>query len=167
MSTDTHDWAVEESQEPAPPEYEPGTEPTLPEYDPGTEPLPEYARRPSGLESILQVRRNSTATLSHDDVTWDLESWHRYAEIYPPSKKPWDERDANEKYFAVSSLFLGIELGKEDVIAYFMENGMVTPNTKRENETPLLRAVTKKQVGVVKQLLDLGADKDAFGSAVS
>ncbi|OBT68695.1 hypothetical protein VE03_01823 [Pseudogymnoascus sp. 23342-1-I1] len=155
----------EESQEPGPPEYEPGTELTPPEYELGTEPLPEYVRELSGLESILHTRIDSNATLSHDDITWDLETWRQYIEIYPPPTKPWEERDANENTFAVSSLFLGIDLGKEDVIAFLIENGIVTPNTKRAEETPLLRAVTKKNVRVVKQLLDLGADKDGLGSA--
>lgn len=168
MSTDTHHVVVEESQEPAPPEYVPGPEPTLPEYDPGTEHLPGYFRELSGLERILQARRHSNATtLSRDDATWDIESWRQYLEIYPSPTKPWDERDAQENSFAVSSLFFGIDFGKEEVIAFLIENGIVTPNTKREGETPLLRAVTKKNIRMVKHLLDLGADKDAFGAAVS
>lgn len=167
MSTDAHYEVAEESQQPAPPEYDPGTEPTPPEYEPGTEPLPGYVRELCGLESILDARRNSSATLSRDDITWDLETWRQYTEIYPPSTKPWDERDAKENTFAISSLFLGIDLGKEDVIAYLIANDIVTPNTKRAEETPLLRAVSKKNVRVVKQLLDLGADKDELGSAVS
>ncbi|KFY90718.1 hypothetical protein V500_05007 [Pseudogymnoascus sp. VKM F-4518 (FW-2643)] len=165
MSTDKHHEVAEESQEPAPPEYDPGTEPTPPEYEPGTESLPGYVRELSGLQSILHVRRNSSATLSRDDITWDLETWRQYTEIYPSSTKPWDERDAKENTFAISSLFLGIDLGKEDVIAYLIANDIVTPNTKRAEETPLLRAVSKKNVRVVKQLLDLGADKDELGSA--
>lgn len=167
MSSDTNNVVVEEPQEPVPPEYEPGTEPTLPEYDPGTEPLPEYHGELSGLESILHARMDGTAPLSHDDITWDLETWRQYAQIYPPSTKSWDERDATENLFAVSSLFLGINLGKDDVIAFLIENGFVTPNTKLAEETPLLRAVAKTNVRVVKQLLDLGAEKDALGSAVS
>lgn len=166
-SSDTHQVAVLESHEPGPPEYEQGTEPTPPEYEPGIEPLPEYAREISGLEGILHARRNSNTTLCRDDITWDLGTWRQYTEIYPPSTKPWDERDAKENAFAVSSLFLGIDLGKEEVIAFLIENGIVTPNTKLAGETPLLRAVTNKNVRVVKQLLDLGVDKDALGAAVS
>ncbi|KFY98267.1 hypothetical protein V498_01532 [Pseudogymnoascus sp. VKM F-4517 (FW-2822)] len=165
MSNDTHRGVVEESQEPGPPEYEPGTEPSPPDYEPGTESLPGYVRELSGLEGILHARRNSSATLSRDDVTWDVDTWRQYIEIYPPSTKPWDERDANENAFAILTLFLGIDLGKEDVIAFLIENNIVTPNTKRAEETPLLRAVTKKNVRVVKQLLNLGADKDGLGSA--
>ncbi|KFX86934.1 hypothetical protein V490_08705 [Pseudogymnoascus sp. VKM F-3557] len=166
MDADTNHAVVEESQEPAPPEYEPGTEPTPPEYDLGTERLPGYFRELSGLERILQARRHSNAaTLSRDDATWDIESWRQYLEIYPPPTKPWDERDAQENFFAESSLFFGIDFGKEEVISFLIENGIVTPNTKRDGETPLLRAVTKKNVQMVKYLLDLGADKDALGSA--
>ncbi|KFY26673.1 hypothetical protein V493_03944 [Pseudogymnoascus sp. VKM F-4281 (FW-2241)] len=164
-SSDTHQVAVEESQEPGPPEYEQGSEPTPPEYEHGTEPLPEYAREISGLEGILHARRNSNATLCRDDITWDLGTWREYTEIYPPSTKPWDERDSKENAFAVSSLFLGIDLGKEEVIAFLIESDIVTPNTKLAGETPLLRAVTNKNIRVVKQLLDLGVDKDALGAA--
>lgn len=167
MSSDTDHGVVEESQEPSPPEYEPGTEPTPPEYDPGTEALPGYFREISGLESIILARRNSTAPLSRDDITWDLETWRQYVQIYPPSTKSWDERDAKENAFVASSLFMGINLGKDDVIAFLIENGIVTPNTKMAEETPLLRAVAKTNVRVVKQLLDLGAEKDALGSVVS
>lgn len=169
MSSDTHRGVVEESQEPRPPKYDPGTEPepSPPDYEPGTEALPGYVRERSGLESILHARRNSSATLSRDHITWDLDTWRQYIEIYPPSTKPWDERDANENAFAVSTLFLGIDLGKADVIAFLIENNIVTPNTKRAAEAPLLRAVTKKDPRVVQRLLNLGADKDGLGSAVS
>ncbi|OBT87720.1 hypothetical protein VE02_04080 [Pseudogymnoascus sp. 03VT05] len=165
QNDDTDNGVVEESQEPAPPEYEPGIEPTPPEYDPRTEPLPEYSGELSGLESILHARRNSNATLSRDDRTWDLETWRQYVQIYPRSTKSWDERDAKENAFAASSLFLGINLGKDDVIAFLIENGIDTPNTKLAEETPLLRAVAKTNVRVVKQLLGLGAEKDAISSA--
>lgn len=167
MNSDTHHRLGEESQEPAPPEYDPVSEPTPPEYDLGTEPLPVYDQELSGLESIIRARRNNGPILSHDDVTWNIDTWRQYTEIYPPSTKPWDERDANENLFAVSNLFLAIDLGKEDVVSFLFENDIATPNTKRDAETPLLRAVTKKNVRMVKQLLDLGADKDALGSAVS
>ncbi|ELR01917.1 hypothetical protein VC83_04173 [Pseudogymnoascus destructans] len=128
MSSDTDNRVVEESQEPSPPEYEPGTERTPPEYDLGTEQLPGYFGELSGLESILQARRNSSATLSRDDITWDLETWRQYAQIYPPSTKSWEERDAKENAFAVSSFFMGINLGKDDVIAFLIENGIVMPS---------------------------------------
>ncbi|KFZ06295.1 hypothetical protein V501_07575 [Pseudogymnoascus sp. VKM F-4519 (FW-2642)] len=164
MSSDTNHGVAEESQEPSPPEYEPGTDPTPPEYDPGTEHLPGYFREISGLESIILARRNSTAPLSRDDITWDLETWRQYIQIYPPSTKSWDERDVKENAFVASSLFMGINLGKDDVIAFLIENGIVTPNTKLAEETPLLRAVAKTNVRIVKQLLDLGAEKDALGS---
>lgn len=166
MNSDTHHRLGEESQGPAPPHYDPVPEPTPPEYDLGTEPLPVYVQELSGLESIIRARRNNSTILSCDDVTWNIETWRRYTEIYPSSTKPWDERDAKENSFAVSSLFLAIDLGKEDVVSFLIENDIITPNTKRDVETPLLRAVTKKNVRMVKQLLDLGADKDALGSAV-
>jgi ankyrin repeat protein len=66
----------------------------------------------------------------------------------------------------LSSLFLAIDHGDVDIVAFLIENDIITPNTKRLDETPLLRAVTRKNVALVQRLLDLGADKEAFGCAV-
>jgi hypothetical protein len=171
LGSDKHHPVVEESQEPAPPGYEPGPSAT---HD-RAEPPPAYTEgEPSDPQRIQQARRNR-ATSRHHEI-WDLETWRQYIEIYPPSKKPWDERDAKEKFHAASSLFSAIAQGKEDVIAFLIENDIVTPNTKRvgglmfgeeTEDTPLLQAIIKKNVRVVQQLLDLGADKDVLGSAVS
>ena len=156
---------AEESQEPAPPRYEAG-----PSANPDeVEPLPEYSRaQPRGPQEIMQDRMNRG---HHPQRTWDLEEWRQYIQLHPPSKKPWDERNANENFQAVSSLYLAIDQGKEDAVALLIENDIVTPNTKLgwlcDEETPLLRAVTKKHIRVVQALLDLGADKEAFGCAVS
>jgi ankyrin repeat protein len=115
--------------------------------------------------SLRSNRENSCDHPLHR--TWDLEAWRQYFQAHPPSKKPWDERDANENFHSVSSLYQAIDQGKEDIVAFLIENNIVTPNTESFFETPLLRAVTKKNVMVAKTLLDLGAEKDAFGCAVS
>jgi hypothetical protein len=157
---------AEEEQEPAPPGYEAGPSATHDEI----EPLPEYTiTQPRGPREIIQYRRNRdnhqhSCGLPHGT---DLEAWREYVQLHPPSKKPWDERDANENFHAVASFYLAIDQGEEDLVAFLIGNDIVTPNTKLVEETPLLRAVTKKQVRVVQTLLDLGADKDAFGCAVS
>jgi hypothetical protein len=158
---------VGESQVPTPPEYEPATD-HLPGYEHDAEPVPLYVEAElSNLERMVLARQDSGA--SPPQNISDLETWRQYLEIYPPSTTPWEERDANENAIAESSLFASIDMGNEDMIVFLMENDIVTPNTKLTSteETPLLRAVTQKNVLVVKQLLDLGAEKDAFGSVVS
>jgi hypothetical protein len=166
MGNDKDHSMAEEVQEPAPPGYEVGPSATHDEV----EPLPEYTRtQPRGPQEIIQYRRNRNnrqLSCGHQHGT-DLEAWREYVRLHPPSKKPWDARDSNENFHAVSSLYLAIDQGKGDLVAFLIENDIVTPNTKSVEETPLLRAVTKKQVRVVQTLLDLGADKDAFGCAVS
>jgi hypothetical protein len=166
MSNDKDHSMAEEVQEPAPPGYEAG--PSAPHDE--VEPLPEYTRTQSrGPREIMQFRRNRdncrhSCGYLHGT---DLEAWREYTQLHPPSKKPWDERDANGNFHAVSSLYLAIDEGKEDLVAFLIGNDIVTANTKSVEETPLLRAVTKKQVRVVQTLLDLGAEKDALGCAVS
>jgi hypothetical protein len=172
MSSDKHQLVVEESQEHAPPGYEPGSSAT---HGSAAAP-PSYTEgEPYGPRRIQQARR-SLESLHHDlyhDESGDLETWGQYPEICSPSTKPWDERDAKEKHQAASSLFFAIAEGREDVIAFLIGNNIVTPNTKwvgsrfHSEDTPLLHAVTKKNVRVVQQLLDFGADKDALGSVVS
>jgi hypothetical protein len=166
MSNDKDHSMAEEEQEPAPPGYEAG--PSAPHDE--VEPLPEYtSTQPRGPREIIQYRRNREHhrhSCGRPHGT-DLEAWREYIQLHPPSKKPWDERDANENFHAVSSFYLAIDQGKEDLVAFLIENNVITGNTKLVEETPLLRAVTKKQVRVVQTLLDLGAEKDAFGCAVS
>jgi hypothetical protein len=166
MSNDKDHSMAEEVQEPAPPGYEAGPSATHDEI----EHLPEYTRtQPHGPLEITQYRRNRDNrqhSCGHPHGT-DLEAWREYIQLHPPSKKPWDERDANKNFHGVSSLYLAIDQGKEDLVAFLIENDIVTPNTKLREETPLLRAVTKKRVRVVQMLLDLGAEKDALGCAVS
>lgn len=168
VAVDVAEAVVNESQEvPTAPEYEPRTEP-LPGYAADAQPVPVYVEHEaSSLQRMVYARRNNSATCP-ENIT-DQETWRQYLEIYPPSTKPWTERDARENAIAESSLYASINQGKEDVIAFLIENNIATPNTKLSSteETPLLRAVTQKNVRVVQQLLDLGAEKDAFGSVVS
>jgi hypothetical protein len=158
---------LQEPQEPAPPEYEAG--PSAPHDE--IEPLPEYTiRRPRCPQEIIQYRWNRdnhqhSCGLPHGT---DLEAWREYIQLHPPSKTPWYERDTNKNFHAVSSFYLAIDQGEEDLVAFLIGNNVITANTTTSvGETPLLRAVTKKQARVVQTLLDLGAEKDAFGCAVS
>ena len=52
-------------------------------------------------------------------------------------------------------------------MALLIENHLVTVNTKMMGMTPLLMAVSEKNVKVVQQLLELGAEPNEFGNPVS
>lgn len=69
--------------------------------------------------------------------------------------------DASTRFFAA------IDQGNQEWIARLLNEGNVTANTRRGDETPLLRAVKMRNVHIVQQLLDAGAEPDAFACAVS
>ncbi|KAL2072866.1 hypothetical protein VTL71DRAFT_12209 [Oculimacula yallundae] len=66
---------------------------------------------------------------------------------------------------ASTRLFAAIDQGNQERIGQLIAEGNVTANTRRDEETPLLRAVKTKNVQIVQQLLDTGAEPDAFGAA--
>ncbi|KAL5321251.1 hypothetical protein ACEPPN_012065 [Leptodophora sp. 'Broadleaf-Isolate-01'] len=67
--------------------------------------------------------------------------------------------DASTRFFAA------IDQGNQEWIARLLNEGNVTANTRRGDETPLLRAVKMRNVHIVQQLLDAGAEPDAFACA--
>lgn len=68
----------------------------------------------------------------------------------------------------ISGFFQAIEDQQDDGIALFLSRNLVTANTTNQyGMTPLLAAVTTKNIRIVQQLLDAGAEPDAFGIAVS
>ena len=79
------------------------------------------------------------------------------------------EQETNrQKQNIIREYFLGIKQEKPDVIDLFISRGLVTANTVDEDgQTPLLAAVATKNIKIVQQLLDLGAEPDAFGVVVS
>ncbi|KAH7363791.1 hypothetical protein BKA65DRAFT_366865, partial [Rhexocercosporidium sp. MPI-PUGE-AT-0058] len=62
-------------------------------------------------------------------------------------------------------LFAAVDQGNQEWISRLLEEGSVDANTRRDDETPLLRAVKTRNVHIVQQLLDAGAEPDAFGCA--
>lgn len=178
-----------------PPEYEASTEFTgTPEATEAAEPLPAYVEGDlsgvrmlpafiedddSGIHTLPAYMDEDLSTIqrfwrhrmgsanSFPRYALDLETWLEYLEIYPDLTGPWEERSEEEKLLVLSSLYLAIENGREDVIAFLMENGIITPSTKWERETPLQWAVAKKNVKVVQQLINFGVDKNELGCVVS
>ncbi|PVH76922.1 ankyrin [Cadophora sp. DSE1049] len=62
-----------------------------------------------------------------------------------------------------AQLFAAIEEGNQEWLARLLSDGSVTANTKHLDETPLLRAVKTRNVQIVQQLLEAGAEVDEFG----
>ncbi|KAH7418593.1 ankyrin repeat-containing domain protein [Cadophora sp. MPI-SDFR-AT-0126] len=60
-------------------------------------------------------------------------------------------------------LFAAIDQGNQEWIARLLSAGSVTANTKHRDETPLLRAIKTRNVQIVQQLLEAGANVDEFG----
>jgi Ankyrin repeat len=67
----------------------------------------------------------------------------------------------------VRGFFEAISNEQDEVIALFINKGLVTPNTTAEDgKTPLLAAVATRNIRIVKELLDFGAEPDAWGVEV-
>jgi len=67
----------------------------------------------------------------------------------------------------VVELFRAIRREESETIALLIQNNLVTANTRSESgRTPLLEAISTKIIHIVKQLLDFGADPNAFSTAV-
>lgn len=68
----------------------------------------------------------------------------------------------------VEEFFRAIEREEDESVALLIQNNLVTANTtNRAGGTPLLAAISANVMPIVKQLLDLGADPNAFGQVVS
>jgi ankyrin repeat protein len=61
-------------------------------------------------------------------------------------------------------LFYAITRQDSEAIALLIQNNLVTANTTSgAGRTPLLEAISTKNIPTVKELLDFGADPNAFG----
>jgi hypothetical protein len=68
----------------------------------------------------------------------------------------------------VKELFDAVSREDAEAIALLIQHNLVTANTTSETgQTPLLEAISKKNIAIVKELLDLGADCNGFGVVVS
>ncbi|KAL8837687.1 MAG: hypothetical protein Q9170_002419 [Blastenia crenularia] len=64
----------------------------------------------------------------------------------------------------VQSFFTAIESKQSEVVAAMIESGLVTANTKDENDrTPLIAATAAENVRMVQELVDFDADVNAWG----
>jgi Ankyrin repeats (3 copies) len=95
----------------------------------------------------------------------DMAVWRRYIDGLGGKQTDPESTVFQQSMFRHFSM--AIEAGQEDVIALLIENRFVTANTRLFGWTPLLMAVLQKNVRVVEQLMELGAEPNEFGGPVS
>ena len=65
---------------------------------------------------------------------------------------------------ALDTYFSAIRTKNDELVAFFIETGILTANTvSRNGSTPLLAAVDVGNVRMVRELIDLGADVNTYG----
>lgn len=148
------------------------------------EPLPLYVEQESelsGLQALIAALPTSRLhPLDRDVLNTFVESQAQVQagpkkagapepiKEYPgePYRKSTDELMAVRQAI-VTGFFDAISKGQDEAIALFINNNLVTANTTIwSGTTPLLAAVATKDVGIVQELLDFGADPNAFGVEV-
>jgi len=84
-------------------------------------------------------------------------------EEYPRGSEPLER----VKIRIIAELFRAIRTEDSEAVTLLIQNNLVTANTRNaEGRTPLLEAVATKIPHIVKELLDFGADPNAFGFVV-
>jgi hypothetical protein len=125
---------------------------------------------PSIVKEIIQ-RRRGLAGASNDlkGASKGTSKGRESEERDVPNSTSHRVRDG--KTFAeaviVKTFFRAISRGEAAVVKLFIENLLVTVDTRLAGKTPLLAAVESKQIEMVKQLIQAGAEPDAYGVEVT
>ena len=151
------------------------------EFDPSfIEPLPDYIQDQVPQSTFDAVVTRIAIATREPDARVILESFieSQKAPAYEGSQKAEAPKPIEEypegtepltrvKQQIVIELFLAIRREDSETIAVLIQNNLVTANTKSETGgTPLLEAISTKIIHLVKELLDFGADPNAFGVVV-
>jgi len=148
------------------------------------EPLPLYVQDqvPQSPFDMLLTRIAVPLSTTHPDARTILESFvesqkapaydgpekhqsHEPIDRYPNAFIP--DQLTRVKQQIVKELFDAISRDDAEAIALLIQHNLVTANTISETgQTPLLEAVSKKNIAIVKELLELGADCNSFGVVV-
>jgi hypothetical protein len=151
------------------------------EYDPyPIEPLPDYVQDQLPQSTFDAVVTRIAIATREPDARVILESFieSQKAPAYEGSQKAEVPKPIEEypkgtepltrvKQQIVIELFLAITREDSETIAVLIQNNLVTANTRSETgQTPLLEAISTKIIHLVKELLDFGADPNAFGDIV-
>lgn len=165
MSTSTieimHNDVIAYDSDDSVPTYQQHPDPHHPDLE-GTGRLPVYAEVDTGphvtLLDVADILSNNNRAKDQD-----INLWQTFIDCNPGWTTVQSIGTVVEDGF-----FSAIDEGQEDVIALMIENDLVTANTILSStyETPLLRAVAVKSVTIVRQLLELGAEKDGYGVKV-
>lgn len=152
------------------------------------EPLPIYKINDAGHDS-LQNALASILSFGRGGTVLDLETLHKVTEsqervaanakeadeilpvLYYPMVRgnPFAASDGvtRAKQTIVNAFFNAIDQSKSDAVALFIDNHLVVANTTDlRGRTPLLAAVSTGHIRMVQELIDFGADADAFGVEV-
>lgn len=152
------------------------------------EPLPIYSTNDEGHDSLQNVLA-SVLTFGHGGTVLDLETLHKVTESQ--QRVAANAKEANEivpvlrypmvreqplaafdgvrraQQTIVNAFFNAIDRNQSDVVALFIDNHLVVANTTdRWGRTPLLVAVSTGHIRMVQELIDFGADADAFAVEV-
>ena len=157
-------------------------------YSTMTEPLPLYDQDqvPQNSFEMLLTRIAVPITNIYSDPRRILERFvdSRRPPTYngpenPHPREPIDQYPLPEpgtttgelmrvKQQIVKELFNSIQKEDEEAIALLIQHNLVTANTTSETgQTPLLEAISTKNLTIVKAFLDFGADANKFGVVVS
>jgi ankyrin repeat protein len=129
------------------------------------ESLPIYTEEHDPNAPITIQELKNILTNPYREKENDVSVWRKY--ISGLGGKQTDGERVFADRCVIKYFFSAIASGQEDVVSLLIESNLVTANTKMIGMTPLLMAVSEKQVRIVQQLLELGAEPNEFGSAVS
>ena len=151
------------------------------EVDPSPiEPLPDYVQDQLPQSPYDAVVTRIAISTGDPDARATLESFieNQKAPAYSGSQeaeapKPIEEYPVGTepltrvKQGIVLELFRAISTEDSETIALLIQNNLVTANTRSQGgKLPLLEAISTKIIHIVKELLELGADPNAFGVVV-
>lgn len=149
------------------------------------EPLPVYAEEDVPLTAFDILLARIAASTSNPDDRIILDSFvesqqppayngpkkaepPKPIEHYPDMPSYQADPLTRVKQHIVNELFNAIKREDNEAIDLLIKNNLVTANTTSEaGKTPLLEAIASKNIPLVKELLDYGADVNAFGVVVS
>ena len=120
-----------------------------------------YPNAPIRIAELNEIMRENNRPRENDIV-----ALRRYIDGIGATKVVGEDRTFAEACMP-NYFFEAIENGQEDVVNLLLEHQLVTANTKFGGTTPLLMAVSKKNVEIARQLLKLGADPNEFSFVVS